>query len=396
MPTETLTPSRARSADRALDAFGELLAALSASDFRGWDPYDGLSSPLLRRLGQTPLLRRAAIQAVKRSRFNFHRWLLVPQQRHVKGLALAASACATLAERGSGRQGEAKLAVDLAEDLVQRRIATSSGCGWGYGFDVQTRWGYYRAGQPNAVVTAFAAHALLDVGELIGEVRFRDAAEQAVSFCCQDLLVDDGAESFFAYHPSGRTPIHNANLLVAGLIARAGVEEAMPIAADAFAFTARRQQDDGSWPYGEGPRLGWVDGYHTAYLLDDLRRWHEATGSEAARMQLQKGLDYYLEHLIDPDGAARATPASRYPIDIHACSTAVTVLSRLRAFDDRALPAAERVLGWTLDHLRCTDGRFAYRQHQESRNTIPYVRWSDCHMLLAVATYVEATADGQG
>jgi polysaccharide biosynthesis protein VpsJ len=397
MPTDILAPpSSVRSADRALEAFGDLLAVLTESQFRGWDPYDALSSPLLSRLGRTPLLRRAAIQTLKRSRHNLRGWLCVPQQRHVKGLALAASACTTMAESGLGEHSEAELAVALADDLVHRRISTRSGCGWGYGFDVQTRWGYYRAGEPNAVVTAFAGHALLDVAELTGEARFREAADQAVSYCMRNLVVDGSTERFFAYYAGGRTAIHNANLLVAGLVARAQVEDAMPIAADAFAFTERRQRDDGSWPYGERTDLEWVDGYHTAYVLNDLRRWYEATGSESSRARLEKGLDYYLYRLIDADGAARASPDSRYPIDVHACSTAVTVLSRLRTIDDRALPAAERVLNWTLDHLRVTDGRFAYQQHHLSRNEVPYVRWSDCHMLLALANYAEATAGGQG
>jgi hypothetical protein len=320
---------------------------------------------------------------------NLRRLLLVPQQPHTKGLALAASACAAFARSQFGRE-ESAIAVELARQLNSRAIRTDSGAGWAYDFDVQTRWGHYRCGQPNAVATVFAAHALLDAAELADETDLRNAAEAAVAFCCSDLLVDRDGERFFAYHPGGAVPIHNANLLVAGLVARTRDVAAMSVAERAVAFTVARQQNDGSWPYGEGAGLSWVDGFHTAYVLDDLNRWHEATGAESVRTALEKGLRFYLDRLIDSDGAARATPASRYPVDIHACATAITVLSRLRRFDDGALPAAACVLDWTLMHMRRRDGRFAFQQHRRWRNAIPYVRWSDGHMLLALATVAEA------
>ena len=54
-------------------------------------------------------------------------------------------------------------------DRVERAIERPGGIGWGYDFPVQLRWGSYEPGQPNAVGTAFAGHALLDVAENVGE-----------------------------------------------------------------------------------------------------------------------------------------------------------------------------------------------------------------------------------
>ena len=53
----------------------------------------------------------------------------------------------------------------------------------------------------------------------------------------------------------------------------------------------------------------------------------------------------------------------------------------------RDTPTAERILAWTLAHMRRRDGRFAFQRHRRSAaNTVPYIRWSDAHMLLALAT----------
>jgi hypothetical protein len=373
-------------------AFDELLARLTADHFSGWDPYDALSSPLLGRLAYTAVLRRASVQMLKRSPVNLRRLLLVARQPHTKGLALAVSACAAFARSRFGRD-EAATAVGLARPLADRAIRVEPGIGWGYDFDVQTRWGHYRRGEPNAVATAFCGHALLDAAALTEQDDLREAARAAVAFCCSALLVDRDGECYFAYHPAGRIPIHNANMLVAGFVARAGDEAAVSVAQRAVDFTVARQRRDGSWPYGERAGLEWVDGFHTAYVLDDLRRWYAATGAKPVQNALERGLSFYLGHLIDSDGAARALPESRHPVDIHGCATAITVLSRLRRFDVRALPTASHVLDWTLGHMRRRDGHFAFQQHRWWRNNVSYVRWSDAHMLLALATFAEALDD---
>jgi hypothetical protein len=225
-------------------------------------------------------------------------------------------------------------------------------------------------------VTAFAGHAFLDVGGFEGQV------EQALAFARSSLLAEQGGTRFYGYHPGAEVAIHNANLLVASLAARAGAADERD--ADAVAFTLARQREDGSWPYGEHPRVSWVDGYHTAYVLDALRLWDAAGLEPTAGDALRRGLDLFLSRLVDPDGAPRATTTSRYPLDTHAAATAVTTLTRLGE-----VSAASRVLDWTLAHMRRPDGRFAYRRGRVMRNAVPYVRWSDGHMLLALAVFLE-------
>ena len=154
----------------------------------------------------------------------------------------------------------------------------------------------------------------------------------------------------------------------------------------------RRQRPDGSWPYGERSDLGWVDGYHTAFVLWSL---HRALNVEEKAVRvaeaLDRALDFFLARFVDPDGAVRASPDARYPVDIHSCASCVWALSALHERAKRALPTAERVLGWTLAHMRRDDGRFAFQRRRLLRASVPYVRWSDGHMLLALAEYVSAS-----
>ena len=147
---------------------------------------------------------------------------------------------------------------------------------------MQTRWGQYRAGNPNVVATAFAGHALLEAGRVEGRRRSERLARRAVALRVPPSRWSRrGGERFFAYYRGQTTPIHNASLLLAALAVRAAATrfaQEYAAAADAFAFTIARQRPDGSWPYGEGARLGWVDGFHTAYVLEALRQWHTVLG----------------------------------------------------------------------------------------------------------------------
>lgn len=344
-----------------------------ASGGCGWDPYDALSSRYLRAIARTRFSRRLCIQLVKRSPVNLRGALGVPRQVHTKGLALGLSAVAQF--------GVEETAIgELHEKLEAASSRSADSRGWGYDFDVQTRWGFYERGRPNAIATAFAANALLDAGasadELGDVVEFIRGLRQP--------------EGWFAYFEGSSVAIHNANLLLAGVLARLGEAEMTRAAVE---YSLSSQLPDGSWPYGEAPGLEWVDGFHTAYVLDALHRWAEETGSAGADDAIARGLDLYLRRLVDPDGAARHTLRSRYPVDTHALASGITMLVRLRDRDERALPTAERMLDWALRHMLRRDGRLAFQQHRLYRNSIPYVRWSDAHMLLALATYLE-TVDG--
>jgi len=359
-----------------------LSEALERTGYAGHDPWDALSSSLVRRVARGRTARFVATNVLKRSPVDLRGALGVPARRHAKALALLAAAYARLEPDGPR-------APAFAQELLGRAIPHGEGSGFGYDFDVQTRWGFYAAGQPNAVVTVFAGHAFLDVEPLVPAAeaaRLREAVASCLAFARSSLLRRDGDEVFYAYHPDSRLPIHNANLLVAALSARAG--EADEADAAAVRFSLERRRPDGSWPYGEGPRVGWVDGYHTAYVLEALARWREAGLDPAPDDALERGLDLFLARLIDPDGGPRATVESRYPLDTHAAASAITALSRLD--DPRALPAAGRVLDWTLATMRRRDGRFAFQQGRFLRNGTAYVRWNDAHMLLALANYLQA------
>jgi hypothetical protein len=385
-------------ADEVLREAARLSTALQAVDFEGWDPYDALSSPVLRAMSRTPRMRQVAIQSFKRLPVNIRPIVGMRPKRHAKALALCVSAHALLA-RFPGFDQSRTVVDELAGDLVGRAITSSRSVGWSYDFDVQTRWGFYPAGKPNAVVTAFAIHALFDAAALPNaDPQFGDLAEAACQSALETLLVTTVDGHYFGYYRGSSSLIHNANLLVASAAGRSTAigRHGSNTLRSAVASTLAHQQPDGSWPYGEGPGLQWVDGYHTAYNLVSLARCLEAWEDPAVESALDRGLDFYCARLFEPSGAPRSTIDQLYPIDIHGASSAIWALTTLRRRSPDALLLAERVLDWTLAHMRRDDGRYAFQLHARHRKSIPYVRWSDAHMLLALATLANARRQDGG
>jgi hypothetical protein len=230
----------------------------------------------------------------------------------------------------------------------------------------------------------------MDVEELAPPGRFSAEIEGALELARSRLVVEQGGEAFFAYYQGSTVPIHNASLLMASVFARRGRQaDGLP----ALRYTLARQRPDGSWPYGERSELGWVDGYHAAFILWSLGQAVAANAvPDGSSRALAAALDFFLGRLVDPDGAVRASPEARYPVDIHSCASSVWALSALR--EPRTLETADRVLSWTLDHMRREDGRFAFQQRRLFRASVPYARWSDGHMLLGLSEFLTATADG--
>ena len=93
--------------------------------------------------------------------------------------------------------------------------------GWGYPFPWTNRDARVPAGTPNAVVTAFVADALLEAdaqGLRVDEGGLSDAG----TFLVEALRRIPGPDASFcfSYTPLDRRAVHNANVLVAALLAR--------------------------------------------------------------------------------------------------------------------------------------------------------------------------------
>jgi len=361
-------------------AAAALLESAAATEWRGPDPYDGLWWGWPRVMTGGRRRRQALIQAHARSPIDWRSVYRREPSRIAKALGIFGSVGLGL-HRLTGEERPARLARAALDTLHADRGAGEHA--WGYPWDTQTRWSFYPAGSPNVVVTSYAGLALAAAGDELGAGHYTERAAGAAAWTLETLYVPAGG--FFAYHEGSDAVIHNASLLGARLVHRvlgAGAREAAERATE---LTLAAQAPDGSWPYGA--TIGFVDSFHTGYVLDCLCALSDLDSSVEAAVR--RGASYYAERFFDRDGRARLWPGSEYPIDAHSAGTALTTLATLveRGHVERDL--LERVAAYTAREM-IRGGHAVHRRYRWGRTRVSYIRWCDAHVALGLVDAASA------
>ncbi len=363
---------------------------LKAHDYRGYDPHDGLKSPLLAALtGRSRVLGMAALQLVKRSPVNVRPVLGIRPAHNAKGMALFLSAYLHL-YAASGKPQYRERATWFAHWLAKHVIPGYAGACWGYEFPWANRHFYAPRFTPNVVTTAFVGEALLGFYELTGESHWLELVRSACDFIAGSLNRISAAGNFaFSYTPLDRFCIHNANMLAAALLARVGALTREAVYADlaerSMRYSLARQQADGSWPYGEEWYNRWVDSFHTGYSLVALRQFIATRADHLGREALQRGCAFYWRQFFTDDGRVRYYPNKDYPLDSHAFAHALIALQELREEIPDAAELLEKVVPRALALFWSPEGFFYYRRHRFFTDKRPFMRWVQAWMFLALA-----------
>ncbi len=378
--------------------YDRLFAWCEERSFAGPDPFDGLNSRIFQA---TPLkafrfARLAWLQMVKGSGIDLRSALRVTEGVNPKTLALFA-----LAEisrfRANGEDAHLTKSAELVDQLLEQRIGGRTPDGksrtaFGYNFDWQSRVLYAPKGTPAIVPTAFACQAMLELFEANGDDKYLNAADEVCRFILNDLNrpVETADEICFSYTPLDNTQVYNASLLAGETLAAVGAltgnSTYLEMAARAARFVIRRQLEDGAWSYGGEGKQGWVDNFHTAYVLLSLKRIAERVPplTTEAGTAIKLGTQYWLDNFLLADGTPKYYDKETYPIDIHSAAAAIAGLAEFGE-----IARAERVAGWTLEHMLDAEGFFYYQIRKGGAVKIPYMRWGQAWMAYALARLIE-------
>ena len=384
-----------RSVESVRQATESLLAYCRDHNWAGYDPYDGLNSPIVKRtlLGRSKLTRLAFIQAVKRCPINLRPLLQVPQEVNPKGIALFVSSMALLTRCGMATEHDVRTLVRMLLDLQSPGQDAAS---WGYHFDWQTRGVLVPRFSPNIISTTFSANALLDVYDLYGDSTYLEAAVSAGRFLLSQLWRNESdSEDCFRYTPNDLTCIHNANLLGAAFLARlyalTDEQEFIDIAGLAATYSTSRQARDGSWAYGEATSQKWIDSFHTGYNLLALQQLVGVIPDAHLKSSLDDGYSYYRDHFFLPSGAVKYYHNRAHPYDMHAIAHGIITSVAFKDGDPEAMDRAHKAFDWATNHMRSGEGWFYYQKKRLHVVRIPYMRWSQAWMLLALSTLLNAS-----
>lgn len=383
--------------------YDKLYSYCQKASFAGYDPFDGLNSRLFQA---TPLkylgpARLAWLQMVKRVATDLRPALRVDKGVNPKALALFA-----MAELSRFRASEtgvhAENGHDLLELLLETKIAGKTEDGrptlaFGYNFDWQSRFFYAPVGTPAIVPTAFASQALIEAYRVFEDEEYLRLAGEICNFILDGLNrpVETADEICFSYTPTDRGLIFNASLLAGESLARVGSitgdQSYLTAAEKTVRFVIRHQRGDGAWAYGANAAQGWIDNFHTAYVLLSLYRisgmipglrseTFEAIGAGAA---------FWLDNFFLKDGTPKYYAGAVYPVDIHSAAVAIAALCELTSVDARMLPMANRTAAWTIDNMLDSEGYFYYQVRSRRPVKTQFMRWGQAWMAYALAHLIE-------
>jgi hypothetical protein len=374
-----------------------LEAHLRREQYRGYDPYDALTSPLFRLpvLRSSKWIRLVAQQALKRFPYNMRPLLGIRKGYNPVSLAFVLEGCAYLAHADpEGSDAYRERAHDLVNELGRVRSSGSGAC-WGYDFPWEARYGSLAAGTPTIVATGLVSNALFTSYRLLGIEEAVALCEGAARFVLEDVprLADVDGTFCWAYFPGDDQRVLNATMkgvrICAQVYSLTGDESYLRPAAETARYVASQQRADGSWSYSVGDPRAWTDNFHTAYVLDAFDEYQRHSGDDQFQEVLQRGWRYYRQTFLAEEAIPKYYADQLFPIDATACAQTILTLCR---FED--VEAATRVAQWAVEKMQCDDGHFAYQQRRRRLVRIPYMRWSSAYMFLALARVLFAHAEG--
>ncbi|HEV7924734.1 MAG TPA: hypothetical protein VGR14_05225 [Verrucomicrobiae bacterium] len=360
-------------------------------NYKGYEPFDGLSS-WVRPLAFGNLLgERLLQQLVRQSPINLRPLLGVTKKESTKGRGYMAAGY-LLRYRTTGGQPFLDKAAACLDWLDKNKAPKFKDHSWSNYFDFSSRVGKYTRHDPIIVWTSLIGHAYLDAFELTGEERWLQIADSACRWIVDLPREKTGSGDCLSYLSFTQESIHNANMLGAGLLARAAKytsnAEYVSVARSAMYYSCSRQLANGAWWYAEEPKFQWVDNFHTGYNLDSLKHYVDATGDETWRKNLQDGLIFYKANFFEADGCPKYYHNCHYPTDIQCAGQAIETLAVFSELDSSCLDLAVKAALWIIGNMQDEDGHFYYRIYPLIKAKTAMLHWGQGTMYKGLAKLV--------
>lgn len=371
-------------------ALGQLMSYVEREEFKGYDPYDTLNSPFkFSKLGKWPPVIATQIQ--KRNWINIRPLLGIKKEYNPKAIGLFLYGYCLLQQHDKSKDHSRQISFCF-NYLKQNYSKGYSGFCWGYNFDWASPKKYVKAFHSNVVVTAFVAKGLFAYFQLTKDAEARKMLEGACEFILKDLHRTGTAEGIcFSYTTLEKDCCYNASLLAATVLSQVytlnGNEELKTLATQAMDLVVSKQFDNGKWNYSCDPVSGMereqID-FHQGYVIDALFEIARNCNiyEEKYKEAIRKGAAFYRKEQFFENGRSKWRIPKEYPVEIHNQSQGIITFNRL---SDKSYGAfAETIAKWTIENMQDKKGFFYYRKLRLITNKIPYMRWAQAWMFVAL------------
>jgi len=370
-------------------------------NYKGWDPYDALSSPLFKLpfFRSNKLIRFGAQQLVKRSKISLRPLLRVPKGYNPVTLGLVLQGyCYQILKKEipeQVRNDTLKKIEFLVNELERLQSKGYAGSCWGYDFDWEARHANIPAYKPTVVATGFINNALFLCYRVTGNEKAKKMLISAADFILNDLnrsfqSLPPAANSqtisafCFSYSPFDKQMVFNASMkgvrLLAQVYSITKDKALIETARNAVEFVMQHQNEDGSWYYSLAESGKFIDNYHTGYILDCLDEYRLHTGDNSYNSRIQKGFEFYKNNFFEADGCPKFYHNKKYPTDCTAA--AQSILTLVRFGQEKT---ARQIAEYMIKHMMDDRGYFYFRDYGTKIEKTSFMRWSNAWMFAGLS-----------
>jgi hypothetical protein len=362
---------------------------VEAVGYKGYEPFDGLTSPVRRLLRGNLLAERILQQVVRQSPINLRPVLGIKPLESTKGRGMMASGYLLL-HKATADPVYRQRAVMCLHWLEKNKSPKFEKHSWANFFDFASRAGVYRQHDSIVVWTSMIVQAFVEAFEQFGDARFLEVAQSACEWILALPRERTKTGECISYYAHEQSSVHNANMLGAAALARTAMHvrdrRYTDAARGAVQYTCARMREDGSWWYGEDPMFRWIDNFHTAYNLDCLKSYIDSTGDSEFVPQLQRGFGFFKRTFFESSGRPKYYHNRAYPIDIQCASQAIDTFAYFAHDDPESLSLGVKVARWTVANMQDRRGFFHYRHYPGGiRARTPMLHWGQATMFRALA-----------
>jgi len=373
----------------------ELQAYVEAENFKGYDPYDTLNSPIpFHWLGKWgPVL---AIQFQKRNPFNIRGLLGIKKDYNPKAIGLFLHAYSLEYQKSKDAETLEKMNFFFNWLLENRTKGYEDYC-WGYNFDWASPVKFLEKYSPTIVVSGFIAKGLFEYYKATESPKALEVLKSIGDFTEHKLAWTKTDKGYcVSYSTKTIDCCYNANMLGAELFARlysiTKYSKYKELACKMTDFTIAYQKDSGLWNYSidlkSGKERTQID-FHQGYVLDSIHYVLKYCGDNGAYFNALKiGAAYYFNKQFKENGQSIFRVPNDYPVEIHNQAQGIISLTRLSYLSEDYAPFAATIAKWTAENMQNEKGYFYYKKYPMYTIKTPFMRWSQAWMMLALTELI--------
>lgn len=365
----------------------------------GWDIYDGLNSRLTQKL-KNDILKIGFIQFNKYSPINFRNCLKIERGVDLKGLAIISYAKILLYNITQNKLYLNQY-YEINDYLFQKSLISKVGYhSWSSHYFPYTTLGGSNIYNEIADIIITSRMLIQIVGgyKSVKSPYFMENSINISKFLIEKLYVINDDGGYFKYYDNRNNDVivYNASAhaleALSELLSIYPSQEILTILQSTADYLLNNQKDDGSWNYSYDPITKKIDrqlDFHQGYMLDGLLAFLPyAHNKEAIYNAIIDGAGFYKNKLFRKDGRSFFRYPISYPIDIHNQAQGIITFSKLGAINNEYAQFAKTILDWTIENMQDPTGYYYYQKWPFITNKIPYMRWSEAWMMVALSTYI--------